>query len=96
MLLRSCFVFKSRFIEKFGTHVVVGVKMGGKDTVYMKQLYSSTVEPTLVQKQLKDIADQRFSYAPGSYGEVSKEKVCRIHSYVFALIEHFGTQIIKN
>nr|CAN60940.1 hypothetical protein VITISV_013258 [Vitis vinifera] len=62
------------FIEKFGTHVIVGVKMGGKDTVYVKQLYSSTLQPTEVQKQLKDIADKRFSDAPGSYGKVSREK----------------------
>ncbi|KAL6338062.1 hypothetical protein AAG906_010628 [Vitis piasezkii] len=64
----------TRFIEKFGTHVIVGVKMGGKDTVYVKQLYSSTLQPTEVQKQLKDIADKRFSDAPGSYGKVSREK----------------------
>lgn len=59
--------------------------MGGKDTVYVKQLYSSTLQPTEVQKQLKDIADKRFLDAPGSYGKVSREKVCRIHFYVFPL-----------
>ena len=53
--------------------------------MYVKQLYSSTLQPTEVQKQLKDIADKRFSDAPGSYGKVSREKVCRIHFYVFPL-----------
>ena len=51
----------SRFIENFGTHVIVGVKMGGKDVVYVKQEHSSSLEPADVQKRLKDMADKRFS-----------------------------------
>ncbi|KAG5390400.1 hypothetical protein IGI04_031941 [Brassica rapa subsp. trilocularis] len=33
------------FIEKYGTHIVVGVTMGGKDVVHMKQLRNSNHEP---------------------------------------------------
>ncbi|CAK9139382.1 unnamed protein product [Ilex paraguariensis] len=51
----------AKFIEKFGTHVIVGVKMGGKDVVYVKQQHSSSLEPADVQKRLKDMADKRFS-----------------------------------
>lgn len=50
----------ARFISKFGTHVIVGVKMGGKDVIYMKQQHSSTLQPADVQKRLKLMADKRF------------------------------------
>lgn len=50
----------ARFISKFGTHVIVGVKMGGKDVIYMKQQHSSTLQPADVQKRLKVMADKRF------------------------------------
>lgn len=53
----------SRFIEKYGTHVIVGVKMGGKDVVYVKQQYSSTLQPADIQKRLKEVADERFGNA---------------------------------
>lgn len=48
----------SRFIETYGTHVIVGVKMGGKDVVYMKQQHSSTLQQIEVQQKLKDLADK--------------------------------------
>ncbi|XP_004299896.1 PREDICTED: MACPF domain-containing protein At4g24290 [Fragaria vesca subsp. vesca] len=50
----------ARFIETFGTHIVVGVKMGGKDVIFMKQQHSSTLQPADIQKRLKDMADKRF------------------------------------
>ncbi|KAF5474440.1 hypothetical protein F2P56_006339 [Juglans regia] len=51
----------AEFIEKYGTHIIVGVKMGGKDVIYIKQLETSNIQPTEVQKLLKQLADQRFS-----------------------------------
>ncbi|CAI9783681.1 unnamed protein product [Fraxinus pennsylvanica] len=51
----------AEFIEKYGTHVVVGVKMGGKDAIHIKQLQSSSLQPTEVQKLLKELADEKFS-----------------------------------
>ena len=50
-----------RFIEKYGTHIVVGVKMGGKDVIYIKQQQESPLQQTEVQTYLKRIADERFS-----------------------------------
>jgi len=35
--------------------------MGGKDVVLVKQLEGSNLQPTEVQKLLKQLADQRFS-----------------------------------
>ncbi|XP_027348347.1 MACPF domain-containing protein NSL1-like [Abrus precatorius] len=51
----------AEFIEKYGTHSVVGVKMGGMDVVHIKQLTKSNLEPAEVQKLLKQVADERFS-----------------------------------
>ncbi|PQQ14572.1 MACPF domain-containing protein [Prunus yedoensis var. nudiflora] len=63
----------ARFIETFGTHIVVGVKMGGKDVIYMKQQHSSTLQPADIQKKLKDMADKRFLDANGQYGMPSEQ-----------------------
>ncbi|CAA0817872.1 MACPF domain-containing protein NSL1 [Striga hermonthica] len=51
----------AEFIEKYGTHVIVGVKMGGKDVIHIKQLRTSNLLPAEVQKLLKQLADERFS-----------------------------------
>lgn len=50
----------ARFIKKFGTHIVVGLKMGGKDVIYLKQQHSSTLQAVDVQKRLKEMSDSRF------------------------------------
>ncbi|KAL8222778.1 hypothetical protein R6Q57_020177 [Mikania cordata] len=50
----------AKFIEKFGTHIIVGVKMGGKDVIYIKQKHASSLQPADVQKKLKAMADKRF------------------------------------
>uniref|UniRef100_A0A7C9E0S6 MACPF domain-containing protein n=3 Tax=Opuntia streptacantha TaxID=393608 RepID=A0A7C9E0S6_OPUST len=57
----------ARFIEKFGTHIIEGIKMGGKDVIYVKQQHSSTLQPADVQKRLKEMADKRFLDANGQY-----------------------------
>lgn len=50
----------ARFIQKYGTHVIVGVKMGGKDVIYAKQQHASPLQPADVQKKLKEMADKLF------------------------------------
>ncbi|KAJ4965764.1 hypothetical protein NE237_017613 [Protea cynaroides] len=57
----------AKFIGRFGTHVIVGVKMGGKDVIYLKQQHSSNLQPSEIQKRLKEIADKRFLDANGQY-----------------------------
>ncbi|KAL3620816.1 hypothetical protein CASFOL_035728 [Castilleja foliolosa] len=69
----------ARFINKFGTHVIVGVKMGGKDVIYVKQQHSSSLQSADVQKKLKVMADKRFMDAnehnePGSEQIYQSEK----------------------
>lgn len=35
--------------------------MGGKDVIHLKQLQNSNLQPSEVQKMLKQVADRRFS-----------------------------------
>ncbi|KAL4184011.1 hypothetical protein AMTRI_Chr11g157920 [Amborella trichopoda] len=78
------------FIEKYGTHIIVSVKMGGKDVVYVKQQHNSNLQPTEIQKRLKDIADERYSDANGrnsldSEDTFGKDKIdIREHKLRFA------------
>uniref|UniRef100_A0A1J3E0H0 MACPF domain-containing protein n=1 Tax=Noccaea caerulescens TaxID=107243 RepID=A0A1J3E0H0_NOCCA len=55
----------ARFIDIYGTHIIVGVKMGGKDVIYAKQQHSSKLPPDDLQKRLKEVADKRFVEASG-------------------------------
>ncbi|GAB4848098.1 hypothetical protein Ancab_002762 [Ancistrocladus abbreviatus] len=64
----------ARFIENFGTHIVVGIKMGGKDVIYVKQQHSSTLQPADLQKRLKEMADKRFADANEQYNLDSDHK----------------------
>ncbi|KAL1364628.1 hypothetical protein HN51_012777 [Arachis hypogaea] len=52
--------YLARFIERFGTHVVVGVSMGGKDVIYVRQDDPSYLHPTSIQKILNDTANNKF------------------------------------
>ncbi|KAH9330224.1 hypothetical protein KI387_002332, partial [Taxus chinensis] len=61
------------FIEKYGTHVITGVEMGGKDVIYVKQQHTSNLQTTDVQKLLKRIADERFSDVKGLFRLDSEE-----------------------
>ncbi|XP_059432170.1 MACPF domain-containing protein At4g24290-like [Corylus avellana] len=64
----------ARFVEKYGTHVIVGVKMGGKDLIYAKQQHSSPLQPADVQKKLKDMADKMFIDGTGLRNINSNER----------------------
>uniref|UniRef100_A0A1D1YCR4 MACPF domain-containing protein CAD1 n=1 Tax=Anthurium amnicola TaxID=1678845 RepID=A0A1D1YCR4_9ARAE len=48
------------FIEKFGTHIITSVTIGGRDVVYIKQHSSSLLSASDIEKYVKDIGDQRF------------------------------------
>ncbi|CAN1297291.1 MACPF domain-containing protein At4g24290 [Linum perenne] len=51
----------ARFIEKYGTHIVVGVSVGGSDVVVVRQDKSSKLPPSILKKHLDDLADQLFT-----------------------------------
>ncbi|XP_047159268.1 MACPF domain-containing protein At4g24290-like [Vigna umbellata] len=76
----------ARFIERFGTHVIVGVSMGGKDVLYLRQEDTSYLGPTSIQKFLKDTADRKFKDSADNHCQASedfskeKENLVMIHS----------------
>ncbi|XVE91804.1 hypothetical protein REPUB_Repub01dG0043200 [Reevesia pubescens] len=51
----------ARFIEKYGTHVIVGLSIGGQDMVLVRQNKSSNLEPSQLKKHLDDLGDQLFT-----------------------------------
>eukprot|EP00249_Psilotum_nudum_P016835 c26007_g1_i1 orf=1-1785(-) len=71
------------FIEKYGTHIIVSIKIGGKDVICLKQHLSSPLSHVEVQKYLKKKADERFADAEGctslEYGERSDKSMLVEH-----------------
>lgn len=65
------------FVEKYGTHIIVGVKIGGKDVIYLKQHRSSSLPAVGIQKILETKANERFSSIEGSAskGKINKGKI---------------------
>ncbi|XP_020228673.1 MACPF domain-containing protein At4g24290 [Cajanus cajan] len=63
----------ARFIERFGTHVIVGVIMGGKDVLYVRQEDTSYLGPTTIQKLLEDTANMKFQDSADNHYPASKD-----------------------
>ena len=51
----------SSFIEKYGTHIIVGLGLGGQDVVYVKQDNSSPLSPSEIKEHLDKLGDQLFT-----------------------------------
>ncbi|KAL5052482.1 hypothetical protein RYX36_033164 [Vicia faba] len=51
----------ARFIENFGTHILVGLSIGGKDLLLVKQDVSSNLGPSELKIHLDELGDQLFS-----------------------------------
>ncbi|KAA8529785.1 hypothetical protein F0562_034115 [Nyssa sinensis] len=51
----------ARFIEKYGTHIIVGLSIGGQDVVLVRQDTSSNVQPAELKNHLDDLGDQLFT-----------------------------------
>lgn len=76
----------ARFIQRFGTHVIVGVSMGGKDVLYLRQEDTSYLGPTSIQKLLKDTASRKFKDSAENHSIASEdlfnEKVMSLHIFL--------------
>lgn len=78
MLETNTFSFIPRFVEKYGTHVIAGIKMGGKDVIYIKQHQDSVLQQCEVQNLLKRLANETFAgdstgnFMPGA-GELQRK-----------------------
>ncbi|XP_042479344.1 MACPF domain-containing protein At1g14780 [Macadamia integrifolia] len=51
----------ARFIENYGTHIIVGLEIGGLDVVLVRQDISSSLQPSELKKHLDDLGDQLFT-----------------------------------
>ncbi|XP_023912363.1 MACPF domain-containing protein At1g14780 [Quercus suber] len=51
----------SRFIQTYGTHIIVGMAVGGQDLVCVKQKPSSPIPPADLRRHLEDLGDFLFS-----------------------------------
>lgn len=50
-----------RFIQTFGTHIIVEIAMGGQDVVRVRQSPSSVISPAELKVHLEDLGDVLFS-----------------------------------
>lgn len=60
-LMTSNLTILSRFIQAYGTHIIVGMGVGGQDLLCVKQKPSSTVPPAELKAHLDDLGDCLFS-----------------------------------
>ncbi|KAK9029880.1 hypothetical protein V6N11_031322 [Hibiscus sabdariffa] len=51
----------SRFIQTYGTHIIVSMAIGGQDLLCVRQSYSSTISPSELRAYLEDLGDVMFS-----------------------------------
>lgn len=70
-----------RFIQTYGTHIIVGMAVGGQDLVCVKQKPSSPIPPAELRGYLEDLGDCLFSdgMSPPLLEKKttnSKQKVC--------------------
>ncbi|XP_057777635.1 LOW QUALITY PROTEIN: MACPF domain-containing protein At1g14780 [Salvia miltiorrhiza] len=53
----------ARFIEKYGTHIIVGLSIGGEDVILVKQEKCSNMEASQLKNHLDNLGDQLFTGA---------------------------------
>lgn len=51
----------SRFILTYGTHIIVGMAVGGQDLICVRQKASSSIPPAELRGHLEDLGDSLFS-----------------------------------
>ncbi|PWA97566.1 membrane attack complex component/perforin (MACPF) domain-containing protein [Artemisia annua] len=51
----------ARFIQTYGTHIIVGMAVGGQDLISVKQKPSSTIPPRELKRYIDDLGDSLFS-----------------------------------
>ncbi|XP_061346870.1 MACPF domain-containing protein At4g24290-like isoform X2 [Gastrolobium bilobum] len=84
----------ARFIERFGTHVIVGVSMGAKDVLYVRQEDTSYLHPTSIQKLLKDTANMKFMDSAENHC-LASEDLCNQKENLFVIHCRRGGSIQK-
>lgn len=51
----------ARFIRTYGTHIIVGLEVGGQDVALVRQNHSSCIPAFLLKRHLENLGDQLFT-----------------------------------
>ncbi|KAG6396775.1 hypothetical protein SASPL_142932 [Salvia splendens] len=97
----------ARFIEKYGTHIIVGLSIGGEDVVLVKQEKCSNMEPSQLKNHLDNLGDQLFTgactFSPNHCTKTNKEhknKAPQAFSEIFDpqpnLFSHYASATAKD
>lgn len=54
-------ILLGRFIQTYGTHIIVGMAVGGQDLICVRQKPSSAIPPADLRRYLEDLGDYLFS-----------------------------------
>ncbi|XP_052187437.1 MACPF domain-containing protein At1g14780 [Diospyros lotus] len=69
----------ARFIEKYGTHVIVGLSIGGEDVVVVRQESCSNLEPSQLKNHLDELGEQLFTgtctFSPHPHNKTKDQKL---------------------
>ncbi|KAJ4960507.1 hypothetical protein NE237_020417 [Protea cynaroides] len=69
----------ARFIENYGTHIIVGLEIGGLDVVLVRQDKSSTLQTSELKKHLDELGDQLFTgTCPLSFSTKEFPRQCKM------------------
>lgn len=71
------------FIEKYGTHVIINVEVGGKDAIYVKQHQSSPLTKGEMETHVKKLVEARFGDNLRSRTNL-EDKVSKVLGSVFS------------
>lgn len=65
---------RDRFIDKYGTHIIVGLSVDGHDVVLVRQDKSSDLAPWELKKHLYDLGYQLFTGTCNIYPKTKENK----------------------
>ncbi|KAM7277589.1 hypothetical protein ACFE04_004723 [Oxalis oulophora] len=85
----------ARFIQTYGTHIIVGLAVGGQDLICVRQDPSSSISPADLRRHLEDLGDFLFSDGKSSttlHRKTRDEKVPE----VFTRILHSNTMQLSS
>ncbi|PIA25753.1 hypothetical protein AQUCO_10800029v1 [Aquilegia coerulea] len=72
----------SRFIQRYGTHIIVGMAVGGQDVVCVRQKPSSSIPPAELKAHLEDLGDSWFSDGRSMSPLQKKQKVPEVFNRI--------------
>lgn len=91
-------IFLARFILTYGTHIIVGMAVGGQDLLCVKQRPTSPIPPAELKGYLEDLGDCLFSDTNSPILDrkvVDNKKKVYAHRYMCAVVsEHVRISLL--